>query len=262
MIKLIASDIDGTLLLNGKREISQKLVLQIKELKKQGILFVAASGRQIPNLKRLFAPVADDIAYIAENGALIEYNGEIIFKKSIERSIGLEILQDIREQDNCEILLSGENVSYLEPKNISYEEHMRTFVKNNVEVVKDIMQVKEDFLKISVYEKDSIDNCSEYFKNKWSDKVTVVTSGYKWLDMIHKDVNKGNAMTFLMNRLNVLKNESMAFGDNYNDLEMLDTVKYSYAMTTAQPGVSDNCYGVTDTVEECIEKTFFGGKND
>lgn len=254
MIKLVASDIDGTLLLNGSRNLSERIVEQIKKLKQQGVLFVASSGRQIPNLKRLFAPVADDIAYIAENGAIIEYNGKIIFKKPIERQLGIQILKDIRKQNNCEILLSGENVSYLEPKNISYEEHMRNFVKNNVEVVKDITEVEEDFLKISVYEKDNIDNCADYFKNKWSDKVTVVTSGYKWLDMIDKNVNKGNAMTYLMNYVNISPDECMAFGDNYNDLEMLDVVKYSYAMETAQHNVSDNCYGTTDTVENCISQ--------
>lgn len=256
MIKLVASDIDGTILLNGKRELSDRLVCQIKKLNSKGILFVASSGRQIPNLKRLFAPVADDIAYIAENGALIEYRGKIIFKKSIDRKTGLCILEDIRSRDNCEILLSGENTSYIEPKNVSYEEHMKTFVKNNVKVVDDITKVTEDFLKISVYEKDSIDNCSDYFKDKWSKLVTVVTSGYKWLDMVNKEVNKGAAIEILMKHCGFLREECMAFGDNYNDIEMLDTVKYSYAMQTAQPGVSDNCYGVTDTVENCLTTVF------
>lgn len=256
MIKLVASDIDGTLLLNGNRSLTERLVSQIKSLNEMGVLFVASSGRQIPNLKRLFAPVAEDIAYIAENGALVEYRGKVIFKKPIDRYTGIEILKDIRLRDNCEILLSGQNVSYLEPKTASYEEHMRNFVKNNVAVVEDITEVQEDFLKISVYEKDGVDNCSEYFKKMWSEKVTVVTSGYKWLDMVHRDVNKGCAMKFLMNYLGINSEECMAFGDNYNDLEMLDVVRYSYAVATAQPGVSDNCYGVTDTVENCLAEIF------
>lgn len=256
MIKLVASDIDGTILLDGKREISDRLVSQIKQLTEMGVLFVASSGRQIPNLKRLFAPVADDIAYIAENGALIEYKGNIIFKKSIDRAIGLSILEDIRQKTNCEILLSGEDTSYIEPKDFSYEEHMKSFVKNNVTVVDDITKVEEDFLKISVYEKDSIDNCSKYFKDKWSDYVTVVTSGYKWLDMVNKEVNKGVAIDILMKHIGLADYECMAFGDNYNDVEMLEMVKYSYAMKTAQPGISDNCYGVTDTVENGLNKVF------
>lgn len=256
MIKLVASDIDGTLLLDGRREITPTLVGQIRRLKEMGVLFVAASGRQISNLKRLFAPVCDDIAYIAENGALIEVGGHVIFKKAIPRDVGVRILEDIRGRENCEILLSGEQVSYLEPKTASYEEHMRTFVKNNVEVVKDVTAVEEEFLKISVYEEGGIDRCSQYFKDRWSGEVTVVTSGYRWLDMVHKDVNKGNAIRFLMDWLGRTKEECMAFGDNYNDLEMLAEVGYGYAMTSAQPGVADVCCGVTDTVEECLASTF------
>lgn len=254
MIKLIASDIDGTLLLNGKRELSQQLFEQIKELKKKNILFVASSGRQLPNLHRLFAPVQNEIAYIAENGAVIEYQGKIIFKKAIERSVGLRILEDIKLKGTCEILLSGENTSYLEPKTAEYEEHMKFFVKNNVTVVEDISKVQEAFLKISVYEKDGISSCADYFKEKWSDEVTVVTSGYKWLDMVHKDVNKGTAMKQMQEILDISKEECAAFGDNYNDIEMLDEVKYSYAMDTAQPGVEKNCMRRTDTVEHALEK--------
>lgn len=70
MIKLVASDLDGTLLLNGAQSLPEELFPLIKELKELGILFVAASGRQYANMKRMFAPVVDDMAFIAENGGL------------------------------------------------------------------------------------------------------------------------------------------------------------------------------------------------
>ena len=129
MIKLIASDIDGTLLQNGTREISEEFFTYIKELQKRGIYFAAASGRQLANLERLFAPIKDEMAYIGENGALIVYQGKVISKQPIERTIGEKILQDIREQEDCEILLSGMNTSYLEPKTKDYEDHMRFLSK-------------------------------------------------------------------------------------------------------------------------------------
>ena len=66
MIKLIASDLDGTLLQNGAQELDPIIFDQIRTLKENGIHFAAASGRQYPNLRRLFAPVQDDISYIAE----------------------------------------------------------------------------------------------------------------------------------------------------------------------------------------------------
>ena len=84
MVKLIASDLDGTLLQNGARDVNPIVFDQIRTLKEHGILFAAASGRQYLNLRRLFTPVQDDIAYIAENGSLCIYNEETISKGIIE----------------------------------------------------------------------------------------------------------------------------------------------------------------------------------
>lgn len=64
MTKLVASDLDGTLLLNGTQSLPEELFPLIKKLKELGILFVAASGRQYANMKRLFEPVADEMAFI------------------------------------------------------------------------------------------------------------------------------------------------------------------------------------------------------
>ena len=58
MIRLIASDIDGTLLQNNARTLSEELFDLIRKLHRSGILFVPASGRQYLNLRSLFAPVA------------------------------------------------------------------------------------------------------------------------------------------------------------------------------------------------------------
>ena len=64
MVKLIASDLDGTLLQNGAHDVNPIVFDQIRILKEHGILFAAASGRQYLNLRRLFTPVQNDIAYI------------------------------------------------------------------------------------------------------------------------------------------------------------------------------------------------------
>lgn len=78
MVKLIASDLDGTLLKNGAQELNTTVFQQILALRENGIYFVAASGRQYENLRRLFAPVKDDISYIAENGSLCIHKGNIL----------------------------------------------------------------------------------------------------------------------------------------------------------------------------------------
>ena len=59
MIRLVVSDIDGTLLLNGAAEIDPEIFRQIARLREKGIAFCPASGRQYTSLRKLFAPAAD-----------------------------------------------------------------------------------------------------------------------------------------------------------------------------------------------------------
>ena len=76
MIKLIASDLDGTLLRNGAQEINPEIFDLILRLKEKDIHFAAASGRQLYSQRCLFAPVKDEISYIAENGSLCICQGK------------------------------------------------------------------------------------------------------------------------------------------------------------------------------------------
>lgn len=65
MIKLVASDLDGTLLLHKAQSLPEEIFSLIRQLEELGIMFVAASGRQYPNMTKLFAPVASEISYIS-----------------------------------------------------------------------------------------------------------------------------------------------------------------------------------------------------
>ena len=78
MVKLIASDLDGTLLQNGAHDVNPIVFDQIRTLKEHGIMFAAASGRQYANIRRLFAPLGFDIPYIAENGSMCVYKEEVL----------------------------------------------------------------------------------------------------------------------------------------------------------------------------------------
>ncbi|MDY3917727.1 MAG: HAD family hydrolase [Candidatus Limivivens sp.] len=261
MIKLIASDLDGTLLLNGAQTLNPGTVELIHELTGQGRIFAAASGRQYANLQRLFAGVEKEIAYICENGALVMYRDEVVEKHTIDRETGQEILKAMMEREGAEALLSGVNTSYIQPKNPSYADHMKYVVKNNVTIVEDILKTEEPYLKISVYEKDGINNSEGYWKERFSDRVTVVTSGNAWLDTMPKGVHKGTAIKSLMKKLNVRPEEVLALGDNDNDIEMLEEVTFSFAMEKAKPGVKKVCRYGTACVEDTLREVL-GGKYD
>lgn len=91
MIKLVASDLDGTLLFKGAQSLPEEIFPLIRQLKKMGILFVAASGRQYANMKKMFRPVVDDMAFISENGALAVYNEKVLYQDSFEQELVREI---------------------------------------------------------------------------------------------------------------------------------------------------------------------------
>lgn len=252
MVKLIASDLDGTLLLNGEQSISDTAIDYIKKLSQYDVLFVAASGRQYPNLQKLFRNVEEELVYICENGALLKYKDETIAKTPMNREKGIKLMKDIYEKGDCEILLSGENTSYLMPKSQEYVEHMKNYVGNQVTIIQDFDEVKEDFLKISVYEKAGIENHADYFHDKWKDEFTDTISGYCWMDFVAKGVDKGVALKRIQELFHISKDDTMCFGDSYNDLPMFKNSLYSYAMTSANSEIRAKAKYVTTTVESIL----------
>ena len=252
MIKLIASDIDGTLLTGGNREIPAKVIEYIDILSQYGVVFATASGRQYPNLRRLFLPVADKIAYICENGAFIKYKGEVLFKSAMDCNAAIELLKDIEARDNCEFLISGKEVSYIKPKEEGYLIHMRDHVKNDIVVINDFKEIKEDIIKVSVYNKNGIDNDSSYYHEKFGSVFKDTVSGKCWMDFVNKDVNKGAALKILKEKIGADFEESASFGDNFNDLEMFEETYYSYAMNTSCAEIRNSARYVTHDVESVL----------
>ena len=116
MIKLVATDIDGTLLQSGEREVPEAVFVQIDRLLKKGILFAAASGRQYSNLKNLFAPKAEEMTFLCENGAILYRKDQILKKRPMPRSRAEALAKQILANDDIEVLISGANTSYLMPK--------------------------------------------------------------------------------------------------------------------------------------------------
>ena len=136
-IKLIVSDIDGTLLLNGEKKISNQFFEQIKYLKNDsGILFMAASGRQYQNLRVLFEPIKDDIIYLCENGCLGVYHNQVIYQKELEKNLACDIAESILAEDGCEIQISTPCVQYIKPKTEAFNIFSPIFVCSGISTSK------------------------------------------------------------------------------------------------------------------------------
>lgn len=236
MIRLIASDIDGTLLQNGSRELSSELFGLIERLSEKGVLFCAASGRQYPNLKQLFAPVSEKIAFIAENGALVMKGNQTVSVESMPQKQSLMLIEEILSRTGCEVQVSGKEQVYISPRNPQFIEHIQNFVKNKAVLCEDFSKIEEPFLKISIMMMDGIDDETlDYFSRNWAGTFNVALSGSCWIDFTVS--NKADGLAALCNETGISLSETAAFGDNYNDMEMLHMAKYAWAMSKADDAI-------------------------
>ena len=256
MVKFIACDLDGTLLLNGAQSVDESAIQYIDRLVESGVIFAPASGRQITSLKRLFEPISNKLAYIAENGALVEYRGETIGKTPMDRKLALEIIEDVIAQPNCEVLVSGEHTAYIKPKSEEYHYRMTKVVNYHTTLVDRFTDIDEDILKIAVCDMSGIKNSKDHFINKWSDRASVLVSGELYLDFMDSAVNKGRGIEQIQKYFGLKPEECMAFGDNYNDIAMLDKVYYSYVMEKAASDVKKHGRFITGWVEGTLREQF------
>lgn len=234
MIKLIASDIDGTLLQNGETEISPRFFREASRLMDRGIALCAASGRQYKSLRGLFAPVADRMYFLCENGAVVYGPGEepqLLSKTVIDRALSLELCRDILDIPGCELLISGANMSYLCPKTEDYLNHIRYFVGNNVTVLDSPLDMPEDFVKISAFYLPGAEAVDAILTPRWAGRLGSAIAGKCWLDFTLAD--KATGIRALCQTLHIDAEDAMAFGDNYNDVPMLDAVGHPYLMRSA-----------------------------
>ncbi|GAA0076564.1 Cof-type HAD-IIB family hydrolase [Clostridium sp. CTA-5] len=264
MIRLIASDLDGTLV-NSDGKINEKMFHLINTLDEKGIKFAAASGRFYYQLNKNFEKVNHDMLFIAHNGALVKYNknGKTVYSNCISKE-NIKKVIDLKREFGEEIFLASDNTAYIENPT---EDMMDKFKFFNVPavVVKSFDEVKVPIYKITYYVADDVKpKIVEYLKENLSDELEFVVSGDKWIDIMNKGVSKGHAIEMLQKKFNIDRKNTMVFGDYYNDLTMFKTAHYSYAMKNAPDDVkehanfiaeSNNDNGVYKVINElCIKE--------
>ena len=234
MVRLIASDIDGTLLQNGETEIPGEIFDEIHRLERKGIFFCPASGRQYHSMRRLFAPVADKVPFLCENGAVIfgpGSPGPVLVKIPMPRHDADAVCRDILDHPELEVLISGERTSYLCTRGNDIVHLIRDVTGNNTVIVPRPEDVPEDIVKIAAYCPRGTSPYEREMADRWGGRFHVAVAGETWLDFTLAD--KGTGLAALCGALGYDMSEVMAFGDNFNDLSMLQSVGHPYLMENA-----------------------------
>lgn len=236
MIKLIASDMDGTLL-DENGNLPKDFFEVVASMKSKNILFAAASGRQYYTLARDFNSIKSDMIFIAENGTFVIHENKELFSCTIDKTLVEELITFGRTLKDVQLVLCGKKSAYIENATPEFKKEVDKYYARNA-FVEDLTKVEDDILKFTIFDFQRPENNSnKYFYPVFKSRLKLTISGEHWLDITHSNANKGEAIKYIQKKLNILPKETMAFGDYFNDVEMLQNAYHSYAMANAPDGV-------------------------
>lgn len=247
MIKLIASDIDGTLLPEGTDQINPELFEVIRKLKEKDILFAAASGRHYSGMSKLFEPVKKDMIFITENGAYVNCRGYTMLDQTLDWKDVKDWVREVRQIPGTSFTMDTKEGFYTESQDVEFIDLVRKGYKSVLNVEEDVLAKERSVNKVALYHKTDIERIAKEMIPKWSERVYCAQAGEIWLDFLNKESNKGNAIRSIQKTLGILPEETMVFGDNFNDIEMFHCAGESYAVGNAAEAVKREAKYVTDT---------------
>ena len=266
MIKLIAIDMDGTLL-NSKKELLEETKQYFKNFhnKNTETLLVLCTGRPETGIR----PYLKDLGYLEENHYIISQNGASIYESQTGKRVMDAFVDSTAIQKWIElgkkhgISVMGAGVDYY----YSFDEDPTEWMEFDVKLVSGKLKripTKEslniDFYKILLMgDEEQLNEFETFIPQEWRDEFYVVRSQKYLVEVLTKGVNKAFGLEKLAQKLNIQPSEIAAIGDAANDIEMLEYAGLAIAMGNASEEVKAIADIVTDTngndgVSKAIDK--------
>ncbi|AGB41735.1 HAD-superfamily hydrolase, subfamily IIB [Halobacteroides halobius DSM 5150] len=264
--KLVAVDMDDTLL-DENQQISKKNREVISSLLDQKINIVLASGRPYASLATYADNLGVVLPLITANGSLIKCSltDKIYHKLNLNLKYAQEILTYAQEYD-YEISV------YYEDKiitNYSARAKLHRELKevNNIVLDKNL-ELESDPIKLLLHhqEDEILEQGFKDLEDKYEEQLYITSAGVESIEVMTQGANKGNALTYIMNKLNIKPEEVIAIGNGDNDLPMFEVAGLAVAMGNSLEQVKQQADFVTksnqqDGVAYALEKFILGDKN-
>ncbi|RAV98256.1 HAD family hydrolase [Pseudochryseolinea flava] len=235
-VKLVASDMDGTLL-NTKHELSPDFFPIFERMRAKGIMFCAASGRQYQNLYTCFPGIQNEIIFIAENGSYVMYQNKELHVQAMDREVTHHLLKRTKELPDVLTILCGKKSAYIDNANPNFVERLSMYYAEYA-IVDNLLNVEDDeYLKIAICDLSGAEQNTYPHFREYQNDLQVKISGNVWLDLSHKLAHKGRALDIVQKRFGIDREHTMVFGDYLNDVEMMGEAHFSFAMENAHPEV-------------------------
>ena len=256
MIKLVAIDMDGTLL-NSKKELLEETKQYFKDFHKKETetLLVLCTGRPETGIR----PYLKDLGYLEENHYIISQNGANIYESRTGKRVMDAFLDSAAIQKWIElgkkhgISVMGAGVDYyycFDQEPTEWMEFDVKLVSGKLKRIPTKESLNTDFYKILLMgDEEQLNEFETFIPQKWRDEFYVVRSQKYLVEVLTKGVNKAFGLEKLAQKLNILPSEIAAIGDAANDVEMLEYAGLAIAMGNASEEVKAISDIVTDTNE-------------
>jgi len=240
-IKLVASDLDGTII-DRNNNISEKNFDAIKKLHEKNIPFTICTGKSYAVSKKICEKFNADFGIFGNGTQIIDFHtGKELYKKVLSKE-DLMFICTFSKRHNYHIHLYTENdiitekLEYMDLRNYNLKEQNSNDSLNFIIVTDIFKYIKDNDLNVFSFVISSTNNDLLNFKNLLSInpnimctyinkrgkyKDSIINKNYEYLNISPTNINKNEALTFLRNYLNIEKENTMAIGDNINDFEMI-----------------------------------------
>ena len=245
-IRVIATDMDGTLLdTKGQLELP-RLEKILDKLDQRGIRFVIATGNEIHRMRQLLGHLAERVVLVVANGARIFENNELIQAQTWDDAMVDRALARFRGREcQDQFVVTAMNGGFVK-KGTVFTELDKFMTPEMIEKLYQRMNFVDEFdsslfggvLKMSmVVGEERLDSVLQEVNDLFNGHVRAVSSGYGCIDILQDGIHKAWGLVELLKRWNLKPEQIMAFGDSENDIEMLELAGISFAMENAEESV-------------------------
>ncbi len=237
MIKHIFCDLDGTLYHNNT--ITKEDIEAIKSLKDESIVFNIATGRVFSQAIGLIEDKFDiDGCYISENGSYINNNDrEQIFKGTIDDDIVKKVIARF-ESENATLYFKHGGVVVLAQEEDCFKNYSRSYTIDEDFIKRDSFDDKIGNIGVVSKDIEELSRIEMYMKLEFDEVLDIYFSSENTLNFVPKGISKRSAIERVCNDLNISIDEIATIGDSPNDINMLENMKYSFAMAHARESVA------------------------
>lgn len=232
-IRLVALDMDGTLLDSKKRKPEDFIPWVLSHPR---IRTVIASGRQYAALLRDFDEIRDHLTFIAENGGLVFAQDEMIYCDEMAFDDIRNCLRLAEQRPEVVPVLCGAKSAYVREVPADVLKEIDIYYEKRA-IVDDLEAcAKQDrIVKIALYFKEHDAETKFALFADEGERARAVLSGTDWIDVANRETSKGMALKAIQQSYGIRKEECMAFGDYLNDMTLLLNSGESYCMANGHP---------------------------